>query len=186
GRRVLSVREPGATTVGEPIRAILLDPEHTAMTPLCELLLYEAARAQLVAEVIAPALAAGTVVLCDRFSDSTTAYQGYGRGLDLALVAEMNRAATAGLAPDRTLVLDVPTELGLARAVKHQAPDRLEQEDRAFHERVQAGFHAIAAREPQRVRLIDTTGSKAETREQIARQLVDLLPDLRAELQDVR
>ena len=182
GRKVLTVREPGATAVGEPIRAVLLDPVHTGMAPLTELLLYEAARAQLVAEIIAPALAAGTVVLCDRFIDSTTAYQGHGRGLDLAQIAELNRIATTGLTPDRTIVLDVPVEIGLKRAVKHQAPDRLEQEDRAFHERVHEGFVAIAAAEPARVRIIDTSGSKEETRALIARQLVDLFGELRTEL----
>ncbi|MCL2655152.1 MAG: dTMP kinase [Coriobacteriia bacterium] len=187
GRSVLAVREPGSLPINEAIRVILLNPKNTEMSPLTELLLYEAARAQLVTESIRPALAAGRVVLCDRFYDSTTAYQGYGRGLDTGHIASLNLVATGGLKPDRTLVLDVPIEIGLPRATKELEPDRLEQEDRAFHERVHEGFLAIAAAEPERVRLIDTSGEKLATRHSIARQLLDLLPELKswAEAADV-
>jgi len=180
GRQVLAVREPGSLPISEAIRVILLNPKNSEMAPLTELLLYEAARAQLVTETIRPALDAGQVVLCDRFFDSTTAYQGYGRGLDLDQVAALNQAATGGLAPDRTLILEVPIELGLQRASAGLEPDRLEQEDYSFHARVHEGFCAIAAGEPERVRLIDTSGSKETTRESIVRQLCDLLPELAA------
>ena len=178
GHTVLAVREPGSSPINEAIRVILLNPKNTEMAPLTELLLYEAARAQLVTETIRPALEAGHIVLCDRFFDSTTAYQGYGRGLDLDHIANLNLVATGGLIPDRTLVLDVPIEVGLSRASKGLEPDRLEQEDRAFHERVHEGFSAIAASEPDRVRMIDTSGTKQATRSAIARQLLDLLPEL--------
>ena len=180
GRTVLAVREPGSAPINEAIRVILLNPKNTEMAPLTELLLYEAARAQLVTESIRPALEAGAVVLCDRFFDSTTAYQGYGRGLDLRQIAEMNHVASGGLVPDRTFILEVPAEIGLKRATKDMEPDRLEREDRAFHERVHEGFSAIAAADPQRVRVIDTSGSKPATRAAIARQLVDILPELEA------
>ncbi|MCL2881808.1 MAG: dTMP kinase [Coriobacteriia bacterium] len=178
GHTVLAVREPGSSPINEAIRVILLNPKNTEMAPLTELLLYEAARAQLVAETVRPALEAGRVVLCDRFFDSTTAYQGYGRGLDLGHIDNLNLVATGGLIPDRTLVLDVPIEIGLSRASKDLEPDRLEREDRAFHERVHEGFHAIAASQPGRVRLIDTSGTKQDTRAHIARQLQDILPEL--------
>ncbi|MCL2332052.1 MAG: dTMP kinase [Actinomycetia bacterium] len=186
GRQVLAVREPGATAVGEPIRAVLLDPKNREMAPLTELLLYEAARAQLVAESIRPALESGAVVLCDRFFDSTTAYQGYGRGLDLRQIADLNLVATGGIVPDRTFILEVAAEIGLQRATKATKPDRLEQEAPAFHERVHEGFYAIAAADPVRVRLIDTSGSKPATRAAIARQLVDLLPEMEAEAETQR
>ena len=112
GIAVRTLREPGGTAVGESIRAILLDPAHTGLDDTAEILLYEAARAQLVAEVIEPALEAGEIVLCDRFFDSTTAYQGYARGIALERVAALNHAATSGLAPDRTLLLDIVSGIG--------------------------------------------------------------------------
>ena len=183
GRQVLAVREPGSLPISEAIRVILLNPKNTEMAPLTELLLYEAARAQLVTESIRPALESGAVVLCDRFFDSTTAYQGYGRGLDLDQIADLNRIATGGLTPDRTFVLEVPIAVGLERASAGLEPDRLEQEDRAFHERVHEGFAAIVAAEPERVRLIDTGGSKLATRAHIVRQLFDVLPELESNLE---
>jgi len=137
GRKVRLLREPGGTHLGEEVRSLLLDPASSGMDSRAELLLYEAARAQLVAEVIEPALAAGEIVMCDRFYDSTTAYQGYGRGIALDEIAALNRAASAGLRPDRTLVFDVDPMLGLARATAAQEADRLESESLAFHHRVQ-------------------------------------------------
>jgi len=151
------LREPGGTRAGEAVREILLDPGHSGLDAVAELLLYEASRAQLVAEVIEPALAAGEVVLLDRFYDSTTAYQGYARGLDLDHVRELNMVATAGRTPDLTLLFDIDPAEGLRRATATGA-DRLEAEDLAFHERVRAGFLAIAASEPERVRVVDATG----------------------------
>ena len=146
-----ALREPGGTVVGEAVRAILLDPDHSGLDDTTEILLYEAARAQLVAEVIQPALDAGEVVLCDRFYDSTTAYQGHARGIDLDEVATLNRAASRGLIPDRTLLLDIDPRRGVRRATSLGA-DRLEGEDLAFHDAVRAGFLSIAAEEPARVR----------------------------------
>lgn len=174
GVPVRTLREPGGTAVGEAIRAILLDPQHSGLDDTAEILLYEAARAQLIAEVIEPALQAGEVVLCDRFYDSTTAYQGYARGIPLADVEALNRAATGGLTPDRTILLDIDPAVGLSRATSHGA-DRLEAEDLAFHSRVRVGFLAIAAAEPERVRLVDASGEVDEVAEKVAAQLLDVL-----------
>lgn len=173
GLAVRALREPGGTVVGEAVRAILLDPDYVGLDARAELLLYEAARAQLVAEVIEPALDAGEIVLCDRFYDSTTAYQGHGRGLPLDEIAALNLAATGGLAPDRTLVLDIEPAVALERATRGGA-DRLESEDHSFHERVRAGFSAIAAEEPGRVRVVDATGSIEEVAARVADALADL------------
>ncbi len=173
GVPVRTLREPGGTAVGEAVRSILLDPDHAGLDDIAELLLYEAARAQLVAEVIEPALEAGEVVLCDRFYDSTTAYQGHARGIALDEVAELNRAATDGLSPDRTLILDVDPALGIARATSHGA-DRLESEDLAFHRRVREGFLAIAAAEPERVRTVDASGGIDEVACAVAAALADM------------
>ena len=173
------LREPGGTVVGEAVRAILLDPEHAELSVSAEILLYEASRAQLVEQVIRPALLAGETVLCDRFYDSTTAYQGYARGIDLARIEELNRAATGGLAPDRTLVLDIDPEIGLARATA-ESTDRLESEDLAFHRRVRDGFLAIAAADPARVRVVDASGTPEQVAEQVARALADLFTTLQA------
>jgi len=173
GVPVRRLREPGGTAVGEAVRAILLDPDHAGLDDTAEILLYEAARAQLVAEVIEPALEAGEVVLCDRFCDSTTAYQGYARGISLPRVAVLNRAATGGLSPERTIVLDIAPALGIARATSEGA-DRLEAEDLAFHERVRAGFLAIADVEPDRVRVVDASGDVGEVANLVSAALSDI------------
>lgn len=162
GIDVLAVREPGGTPVGEGIRSLLLDPATAGLDPLAELLLYEASRAQHVSAVIEPGLSAGRIVVCDRFADSSLAYQGHGRGLDLAMVARLNAIATRGLAPDLTLLLDVEPAEGVGRAT-HGGADRLEREALAFHERVRAGFASIAAAEPARIRLVP-----AGTRDEVA------------------
>ena len=159
GYPVLCLREPGGTPLSEKIRSLLLDPANGDMVPEAELLLYEASRAQLVRQVIRPALAAGQVVLCDRFYDSTTAYQQAGRGLDARMVSEANRLGSCGLAPDVTLWLKLDPAQGLARATGAQSPDRLEQEGVAFQEAVATGFEALAAKEPQRVVAIDASGT---------------------------
>ncbi len=158
GHDVVETREPGGTAVGVGLRQLLLGPSAVPLTPLTELLLYCADRAQHVAEVVRPALAAGRVVLCDRFSDSTIAYQGYGRGLDLATVRELDARARDGVTPHLTLLFDCPVAEGLARARSRGGGDRFEDETLAFHERVRAGFRALAAADPGRVRIIDTTG----------------------------
>jgi dTMP kinase len=152
-------REPGGTTVGEGVRQLLLDPS-LAIGARAEALLMAAARAQHVDEVIRPALDAGRHVVTDRYVHSSLAYQGYGRGLDLDEVRRLSEWATGGLWPDLVILLDVPADESLARrrAIGH-APDRLEAEDAAFHERVRDGFARLAAAEPQRWRVVDGTGS---------------------------
>lgn len=154
GLPVLATREPGGTEVGEGIRELLLAPRDEGISAATELLLYEAARAQHVSEVIRPALEEGTHVLCDRFFDSTTAYQAFGRELDEEMVLELNRMASGGLVPDLTLLFSVSLEEGLGRARGESAGDRLEGESLAFHRRVQGGFEALAKREPGRFRVL--------------------------------
>lgn len=143
GRAVVLTREPGGTELGERIRELVL--AHRAVgDPLAELLLFEAARAHLVAAVIRPALENGAVVLCDRFAASSTAYQGYGRGLGRELVERANEIATGGLQPDLTLLLDAPVDVGLARRASEGAANHFDAEQAAFHERVRAGFLELA------------------------------------------
>jgi dTMP kinase len=166
-RPVRVLREPGGTPIGEEIRHTLKhSTQNAAMTAEAELLLMNASRAQLVREVIRPALTAGEIVLCDRFYDSTTAYQGYGRQLDLPTVKQIIDFAVGPTRPDLTLLLHVPLEISEARRQSRQtrgldAPlrDRMEEADRAFFERVARGFAALAAAEPERVRWIDATQS---------------------------
>ncbi len=159
GHRVLLTREPGGTPIAEAIRGILLDPANTALSPVAELLLYEAARAQNVAERIRPALEEGRIVICDRFADSTTAYQGAGRVLPRDAVRELHRLATGALWPDLTIVLDLPVEEGLKRAGAAHTRDRIEREPVEFHERVRREFLRIAESEPRRVKVIDAAQS---------------------------
>lgn len=166
GYRVRQLREPGGTAVGEAVRSVLLDVAHAGMDPRAEILLYEAARAQLVGDVIEPALEAGEIVLCDRFYDSTTAYQGFGRALDVDRVDDLNRFATGGLRPDLTIVLDIDPRAGVSRATTGGA-DRLESEGVPFHERVRSGFLEIAAREPERVIVMDGARSVDEVAEDV-------------------
>ena len=162
GYDVLRLREPGGVKISEQIRAILLDPANAEMGDVCELLLYEAARAQLVHQVIRPALAAGKTVVCDRFYDSTTAYQAFADGLDRNMVSQANELAVDGCRPDLTLVFDLPVEDALRRRSGREAEDRLELKGLEFQERVAAGFRAVAVDEPDRVKLIDAGGSIAE------------------------
>lgn len=171
GQRVLMTREPGGTPIAEAIRDLLLDPSHHAMSPSAELLLYEAARAQHVDERIRPALESGVTVLCDRFADSTTAYQGAGRGLPLNALEYLHLIATGGVWPDLTFVIDLPVEIGLERARARGRADRMEQEALAFHERVRQGFLELARREPARIRVIDGTQSIDEIAAAIRRAL---------------
>jgi dTMP kinase len=158
GPDALLTHEPGGTSLGRDIRQLLL--HGGAMAPETEVLLYFADRAQHVAAVVRPALEAGRVVVCDRYVDSSYAYQSYGRGLSLEQLEHVFRLATGGLVPDLTLLIDVTVELGLGRVGRRGAHDRLEAEERAFHERVRAGYHALASREPRRWLTFD--GSKDE------------------------
>lgn len=171
GYDVLRLREPGGVKISEQIRAILLDPANAEMGDVCELLLYEAARAQLVHQVIRPALAAGKTVVCDRFCDSTTAYQAFADGLDRNMVSQANELAVDGCRPDLTLVFDLPVEDALRRRSGREAEDRLELKGLEFQERVAAGFRAVAADEPDRVKLIDAGESIAEVFSGVAAEL---------------
>ena len=159
GHLVVETREPGGSPISEQIRTVLLDPRNQGMDPRCELLLFLAVRAQHVDEIIKPALAKGAVVLCDRFTDATVAYQGYARRLGAALVARLNRFATAGVLPDLTLFLDVPVALGLARKRKTGYLDRLDRESAAFHKAVRNGYVRIARQNPRRVRVVHGAAS---------------------------
>lgn len=162
GYPVLALREPGGARISEQIRSVLLDPENRAMGPVCELLLYEAARAQLVHEVVKPALAAGKIVVCDRFYDSTTAYQGFAGGLGAEVTRRANELAVAGCRPDLTIVYDLSVAEAARRASARGAADRMEAKGLAYQEKVARGFAAVAAAEPERVRTVSALGSVAE------------------------
>jgi dTMP kinase len=163
GNSVVLTREPGGTPIGDQIRKILLDPANKALDPSAELLLYAASRAQHLSEVILPAFAAGTIVLCDRFSDATLAYQGYGRGLDREMIRGLERIVTAGMRPDLTVLLDIDAAAGLARARGRnnsrglEGEARFENEEITFHERVRQGYLALARQEPGRIRVVDAS-----------------------------
>ena len=171
----LVTREPGGTSLGQLIRKVLLEVGSRQIASSTELFLYLADRAQHVNEIIRPALAAGQVVLCDRFTDSTLAYQGYGRGIDLTLLAKFNDVADAGVRPDLTFLLDCPVPTGLARTSRRPktagqpGQDRFEVESLEFHERVRAGFLSMAAAEPARFRIIDSSRSHDEVAGEIRR-----------------
>jgi len=175
-RTVVTTREPGGTPVAERLRGVLLDASLTRLDPIAELLLIEAARREHVRDVIAPALARGDFVLCDRFSDSTEAYQSGGRGLDAAFVAALDARVRDGVAPHATLLYDLDPEVGLARARRRdgETAGRFEAEALALHQRVRAAYLAIARREPERVALIPADGSSdavfARTWEIVARK----------------
>ena len=173
GREVVRLREPGGTPISEKVRALLLDPANAEMVPECELLLYEASRAQLTRQVIEPAVARGAVVLCDRYYDSTYAYQAGGRELPDDLVNAANALGSCGAVPDRTLIFDLEPAVAFARATAGGA-DRLEAEGLAFQERVREAYLRLAASEPDRVRVVDASGEKDEV---LARAL-DALGDL--------
>jgi len=159
GYDVLVTREPGGTPLSDKIRALLLDPAHKEMADATEVLLYAAARAQHVQEKVIPALQSGRIVVCDRFVDASIAYQGYGLGLAVAEIVEINRFAAAGLQPDRTYLLDIPVSVGRLRLGQRERLDRIEQKGEQYHQRVRNGFRQIAEQYPQRVRLIDANRS---------------------------
>jgi dTMP kinase len=172
GYPLLVTREPGGTPLGEEIRSFLLDKDYLRIDPLAELLLIEADRAQHVAEVIRPALEEGRMVLCDRFTDATVAYQGYGRGMDLAFIEKMNQRATGGLMPQCTIVIDCSVEKGMARA---GGEDRFEREDHRFHEKVREGYLRIAQQEPQRVKVVSGEGEPEAIQEEVRKILLPLV-----------
>ena len=162
GPDAVLTQEPGGTAIGRAIRQLLLDPANRAMSAEAEVLLFFADRAQHVAEVIRPALAAGKIVISTRYVDTSLAYQGYGRGLDLDRIRSVAVLATGGLSPDLTLFFDLPLEIGLARVVRRGGRDRLESEVREFHERVRNGYLELAAAEPDRWIRIDASGSEGD------------------------
>lgn len=174
GHDVVTTREPGGCPIADAVRRILLDPAHNAMVPLAELLLYAAARAQHVNEVIQPALAEGRIVLCDRYTDATIAYQGYGRGQDLGVVKQLNELAGSGCHPDLTLLLDMPAATGLKRAIHRNSSQSLDEEGRfeqealVFHDKVRQGYLELANSCPERIKIIPAEGSVAAVAERIA------------------
>ena len=174
GRSVTVTREPAGCPLGQRARELLNDPS-LELDARSELLLFAAARAQHVAEVIRPALERGQVVICDRFGDSSVAYQGYGRGLSPDDVRLANRIATHGLVPDLTVLLDVPVETGLGRKAGESGPDRIGQEGAEFHERVRQGYLAMAGEEPERFLVVDGTIPPEEITRAIWRRLEPLL-----------
>jgi len=179
GHRVTMTREPGGCPIADQVRNILLDADNRAIVPLAELFLYAAARAQHVSEVVAPALEAGRIVLCDRFTDATIAYQGYGRGLDLSVINQLNSLATAGIRPHLTLLLDCPAETGLGRAMARingttgAREERFELESLHFHQRVRDGYLELARQEPRRFVIIDAAAGISDTEEAIAAAVLE-------------
>lgn len=175
GHACVHTREPGGTNLGKMIRKALLEVGDEQISSRSEIFLYLADRAQHVQEIIQPALASGKIVLCDRFTDSTLAYQGYGRGADLDKLRQMNVIASAGINPDLTLLLDCPVALGLSRTARRiaaqraaQSPeDRFEREEVDFHERVRRGFQELARDEPERIHVLDASGAVEKVHEQI-------------------
>ncbi|PKN11674.1 MAG: dTMP kinase [Deltaproteobacteria bacterium HGW-Deltaproteobacteria-4] len=175
GREVVVTREPGGCPIADAIRRILLDPSNQQLCATAELLLYAAARAQHVEEVIRPALAKDAIVLCDRYIDATIAYQGFGRGLDLTLIKQLNQVASSGLLPDLTLLFDLPVAIGLGRALARNAvamenEGRFEAESLAFHQRVRDGYLQGASQE-ERFTIIDATGIPEQVTERVTRSV---------------
>lgn len=182
GLSVVLTREPGGTLIGDQIRVVLLKPENMRMNPTTELFLYIAARCQHVKELIEPALNAGKTVLCDRFFDATTAYQGCARRIDKNFLRQLHQYATGNLIPDLTILLDCPAEIGLRRALDRnvqsselEAEGRFEQEAIDFHERVREGYLEIARQNPDRVKVINATDDIETIRENIAQEINKVL-----------
>jgi dTMP kinase len=176
----LVTHEPGGTPLGDALRAVFLDPKWGEMDGTVELLVVFASRRQHLLEVIDPALEAGKTVLCDRFTDSTRAYQGFGRGVPLDRICQVDRIATGGRTPDRTLLFDLPAEEARARGHspsrrRRGTADRLDAEGLAFYERVRAGFLEIARNDPERFRIVDSSGAAAETQARVREALEEWL-----------
>ncbi len=170
---VLFVREPGGVKISEKIRDILLDVKNQEMNQECEMLLYMAARAQLVEEVVQPALKQGKIVICDRFLDSTVVYQGYGHRMDVAFIRKVGRFVTQGCDPDLTFLFDIDASKGLARIKR--AKDRIEKRAMAYHRRVRDGYLEIARREPRRIKVIPSEQSIEEIHDQVVKYVNRLL-----------
>ncbi len=173
GYRIVHTREPGGTRISEAIRKILLNREHESMSDACELFLFMAARAQIVEEVIKPALKKGYTVICDRFHDATVAYQGHGAGIDLKIIESMRKLATGGLKPDLTALLDVDSAVGLKRG---GVWDRMEKKSLSFHKKVRRGYLKLAKSEPRRIKVISTTTfSVSEVQEKLRKAVLNVL-----------
>lgn len=176
GYNVLLAREPGGDRVAERIRRVLLSKANSQMTPLTELFLYEAARSQLTQNTILPALKQGKAVVCDRYFDSTLAYQGYGRGLSKRMIIKFNHIASLGLKPNLTLILNVPVKVSLMRGKKKgRKKDRLEKEKFEFHQRIRKGFLTIARQNPKRIKVVDGTKNIEETWQKVRRVVESFL-----------
>lgn len=176
GREVRTAREPGGTALGEQVRDLT---RRQAAAPLSELFLFEAARAQLVVDLLVPSLASGAIVILDRFCDSTVAYQGYGRGLDIDEIRRVNTIAIRGVTPDLTLLLDLDVECGLARKLGEIGHDAIGKEHRDFHERVRDGYREMASSEPERWTVLDAALPEGELAEHVWSAVRDRLPVLR-------
>lgn len=181
GRDCVVTREPGGTAIGQAVRDILLSSANRVMDPMAELLLYMADRAQHLAQIIRPALAAGNIVICDRYYDATVAYQGYARGLDIDRIHALHTTAIGELTPDLTLLFDLPPQLGLTRAWRRieagggsARETRFEEETIEFHRRVRAGYLELARKEPDRFRVIDAARSIEAVRSDLERALRDV------------
>lgn len=183
GMHTVLTREPGGCPIADKIRTILLDAGNRALSPLAELMLYAAARAQHVTEVISPALEAGKIVLCDRFCDATLAYQSFGRGIDRAVIDTLNLYACQGVSPDLTVLVDCDPRIGLERARRRiettsgPREERFELEELAFHQRVRAGYRQVAADQPDRFLVIDGTGSIEDIFAAISSQVLPRIPE---------
>ena len=175
GKEVVMTREPGGTPLGESVRALLLDAKQTEIASDTELLLMFAARAQHLAEVITPALLAGKYVLCDRFTDATYAYQGGGRGISMGRIAQLEQFVQGDVRPDLTVLLDLPVAEGMQRAGERSEPDRFEQEQHDFFEKVRRAYLAMAEQQPTRYRIVDASCSLEAVQQQIRRLFVDYL-----------
>jgi dTMP kinase len=171
---VILIHEPGSTPLGERLTRLLKWAQSTEISPLTELMLFNASRVQLLDEIIKPALKAGKIVICDRYTDSTIAYQGYGRRIDIDTIRNINDIATGALKPDLTVLLDIPVSEGFARKTG-QAPDRFEKEARAFHQRVRKGYLQLAGEEPQRWLVIDAVLPKEKIKQIIWEKVSSLL-----------
>jgi len=182
GYDVITTREPGSSDIGTQIRSILLDSRNKGLDPLAELLLYMADRAQHLNETIKPALSAGKIILCDRYYDATLAYQGFARGLDIGLISELHQLAFSDVRPDLTLLLDLPAEMGLARAWQQiqngqrtEKETRFEEEALAFHSKVRSGYLDLAGKEPRRFRIIDASAPKEQVQQAIMAKIENVI-----------
>lgn len=176
GIQALRIREPGGTEISEKIRSLILSPTHGKMAPVTELMLYNAARAQLLHEVVLPALEQGKVVIADRFAWSSIAYQGYGRQLDLAMIDTLVKVAVGDCWPTQTFILDIPVQVFQERAAKEERElDRMEQEKQDFFERVRIGYKNLAEKELERITLIDGTRSPMAIHKDILKTVLDLI-----------